>query len=160
MTPTNPTLNPDQAAALKRLRLRWLAALLTNAPLPFIALPVTGSDWLEQQPGEQATQTMIVAILIGAAMIFGGLFARNQAYKAAWRNDVVEPPGYLKGNTLLFAAINGAAAVLFAISLITGYPAPTFAAAPIFVGLLAMNFPNGRPMKPAAPRIGRDGEGL
>ena len=37
--------------------------------------------------------------------------------------------------------------------------APTFAAAPIIIGLLIFNFPNGRPMKPAPPRL-LDGDGL
>lgn len=153
----DPPFNPEQKAALKRLRARWLAALLTNAPLPFIALPITGSAWIEQPPGERATQVMLYAVMVGVLALLAGLFMRNQAYKAHWRGEVVEPAGYLKGNTLLFAMINGAAAVLFGISIVNDYPAPTFAAAPVFIGLLAINFPNGRPMRPAPPRLGDDG---
>ena len=156
----NSPFNPEQTTALKQLRLRWLVALLTNAPLPFIALPVTGSDWLEQRPDGAATQAMMFALVVGVASLFIGLFVRNQAYKAHWRGEVVEPAGYLKGNTLFFLAVNTGAAAMFLISVVTGYPAPTFAAAPVFIALLVLNFPNGKPMKPAPPRIGTDGESL
>lgn len=154
---SDPSFNPDQTAALKQLRLRWMVALLTNAPLPFITLPITGSEWIEQSPGDDATNALLIAALIGFAAVVGGVYSRNQAYKAFWRGSLVEPAGYLKGNTLFFVAVNSAAYALFLISITTGYPAATFAAAPILIALLAMNFPNGKPMRPAPPRIGEDG---
>lgn len=146
-------------AALKQLRRRWLVALAIALPLPFIALPITGAQWIEQAPGSGAGQTMTFATLCGLFAVGGGLFARNQAYKAGWKGDVVSPDAYVKGNTLLFIALLAGAVGLFVISIGTGYPAPTFAAAPVFVALLAMNFPNGKPMRPAPPRIGIDREG-
>jgi len=154
-----PPFSEEQKRTLKKVRLRWLIALLTNAPLPFITLPLTGSAWLEQAPPQEAKQAMLVAALLGAAAIIGGLYSRNQAYKAYWRGDVVEPAGYLRGNTLFFVAVNAGAAAMFVISLINAYPAPTFFAAPIFVGLLVFNFPGGKPMLPAPPRIGIDRDG-
>lgn len=148
-----PSFNSDQAAALKQTRLRWVIALLINLPLPFIALPIVGSEWIDQEPGSTAGQSMMIAILIGAAALITGHTSRNQAYKADWKGSVIGPAGYLKGNTLFFAALTGGAIALFALSITGGWPAPTFAAAPIVIGLLIFNFPNGKPMQPAPPRL-------
>ncbi|MFK7789000.1 MAG: hypothetical protein AB8C95_05815 [Phycisphaeraceae bacterium] len=153
-----PPFNPTQASELKHLRIRWAIALLINLPLPFIALPMVGSDWVEQQPGGAATNAMLMAIAIGAAALLLGHFARNQAYKADWKGEVIGPAGYVKGNTYFFAALTAGALALFGLSVTGGWPAPTFAAAPVIIGLLIFNFPNGRPMQPAPPRL--DGEGL
>ncbi|MEM6259268.1 MAG: hypothetical protein AAGI37_13370, partial [Planctomycetota bacterium] len=154
-----PSFNADQAAALKRLRLRWGVALLINLPLPFITLPIVGSDWINQEPGGAAAQSMMFAILTGIAALILGHVMRNQAYKAHWQGDVISPPGYVQGNTRFFAALTGGALGLFGLSVSGGWPAPTFAAAPILIGLLIFNFPNGRPMRPAPPRL-LDGDSL
>lgn len=151
---------PEQAAALQTLRMRWALTLMVIVPLPFIALLLTGSDWLEQMPDSAAQNAMWAAVFVGGGSLLGGLFARNQAYKAAWQGEVIAPDGYIKGNTLFFGAIAIGAAGLFVISVLAGYPSPTFAAAPIFVGLLIFNFPNGRPMEPTPPRLGNDGDAL
>ncbi|MFN3168130.1 MAG: hypothetical protein ACE37H_13800 [Phycisphaeraceae bacterium] len=157
MNPTDPPFNPYQTAALKRLRLRWGGALILNAPLPFVALPITGSEWITQAPDDAATSAMVTAVVLGGAAVAGGLFARNQIYKANWQGEAVTPAGYLKANTLFFIAVSVGALALFVLSILNRYPAPTFAAAPILIGLLALNFPNGKPMRPAPPRIDHDG---
>jgi len=149
--------NASQKTALKQTRLRWIVALLINLPLPFIALPIVGSEWVEQQPGRAATNAMLLAVGVGAVALLLGHFARNQAYKSDWKGEVIGPHGYLKGNTYFFAALTGGALGLFVLSITGGWPAPTFAAAPIVIGLLVFNFPNGRPMQPAPPRIEGDG---
>ena len=156
---TEPSFNPDQAAALRQLRLRWGIALLVNLPLPFVTLPIVGSAWINQQPGSAAGQSMAAAVGIGIVALIVGTFARNQAYKADWKGDVIGPAGYVRGNTLFFAALTGGAIGLFVLSITGAWPAPIIAAAPIIVGLLIFNFPNGRPMKPAPPRL-LDGDGL
>lgn len=159
MITDEPPFNPDQTASLKQARLRWALAMLINLPLPFIALPITGSDWIDQQPGGAAGQSMGLAVVIGIAALIAGHVARIQAYKADWKADVIGPAGYLKGNTLFFAALTIGALTLFGLSTTGGWPAPTFAAAPIVIGLLAFNFPNGRPMQPAPPKL-LDGDSL
>lgn len=157
VNPDTTPFNPEQAAALKRLRVRWLVALFVNLPLPFVALPITGSAWIEQAPGDAAQSVMFAAIILGGVAVAAGLFTRNQVYKAHWQGEVVTPKGYLKANTIFFAAVTAGALVLFLLSIINRYPAPTFAAAPIVIGLLALNFPSGKPMRPAPPRIDPDG---
>ena len=148
-----PPFNPDQAAALKQLRLRWVVALLINLPLPFIALPIVGSDWIDQEPGGAAGQSMGIAVVIGIVSLIAGHMMRNQAYKADWKADVIGPAGYLKGNTLFFAAITAGAFALFVLSVVGPWPAWTITAAPIVIGLLIFNFPNGKPMRPTPPRL-------
>ncbi len=152
------TFNDEQANALRQTRLRWLLALLINLPIPFIALPIAGSDWIEQQPGGQAANAMLLAILIGVGAVLGGLFTRNQIYKSHWRGEAIAPAGYLRANTAFFIALTLGALGVFLLSVLGGYPAPTFAAAPIVIGLLVFNFPNGAPMRPAPPRIDLDGD--
>lgn len=153
-----PSFNETQAAALKQLRIRWGIALLINLPLPFVALPMVGSDWLEQEPGGAAGQSMLIAVVVGVAALIAGHVARSQTYKANWQGDVIGPVGYVKGNTLFFAALTAGSLALFALSVAGGWPAPTFAAAPVILFLLIFNFPNGKPMQPAPPRL--DGDDL
>lgn len=143
----------EQTAALKQTRLRWAIALLINLPLPFITLPIVGADWIDQQPGGTAGQSMMLAVGIGVIALIAGHFSRIQAYKADWKADAIGPAGYLKGNTLFFAALTAGALTLFGLSTLGGWPAPTFAAAPIVIGLLVFNFPNGRPMQPTPPKL-------
>lgn len=151
--------NSEQKSALQQLRLRWVIALVINLPLPFIAMPIVGSDWLSKEPSGAAGQSMLMAVVLGAAALLVGHFSRNQAYKADWKGELIGPEGYVKGNTFFFAALTGGAIGLFLLSISGGWPAPTFAAAPIVIGLLIFNYPNGRPMQPAPPRL-LDGDGL
>lgn len=128
--------------------------------MPFVALPLTGADWLEQQPDQAQARAMIAAVIAGAVALFISLYTRNQIYKENWQGDVIQPAGYRRGNSsFVFYLTIGAMAILM-ISLMSNYPAPTLAAAPILLGLMAMNFPNGKPMLPAPPRIGIDGDEL
>lgn len=152
------SLANEQADSLRQTRLRWFVALLLNLPLPFIALPITGSAWIEQQPGGAAANSMLTAIVIAAAAVLVGLFTRNQIYKANWQGQAITPAGYRKANTIFFIAVTAGALGVFVLSLTTAYPAPTFAFALIFLGLLALNFPNGKPMQPAPPRMDHDGD--
>ncbi|MGB1123820.1 MAG: hypothetical protein ACPG4Q_01320 [Phycisphaeraceae bacterium] len=151
--------NSEQKSALQQLRLRWVIALVINLPLPFIAMPIVGSEWLSKEPSGAAGQSMLMAVVLGAAALLVGHFSRNQAYKADWKGELIGPEGYVKGNTFFFAALTGGAIGLFLLSISGGWPAPTFAAAPIVIGLLIFNYPNGRPMQPAPPRL-LDGDGL
>lgn len=154
-----PSFNSDQAKALKQIRLRWGIALLLNLPLPFMALPIVGAAWLEQTPDGIAGKSMGYGVVTLLLAIGCGIVARNQSYKAGWKGDVVTPAAYLKGNTLFFLSLSAGAFGLFLISITGGWPAPTFTAAPIILGLLIFNFPNGQPMKPAPPRM-LDGDTL
>ena len=159
MNTNEPPFNPAQAAALKQLRLRWGIALLTNLPLPFIALPIAGSDWINQEPGGAAAQSMGFTIAIGLIALGAGHVLRIQAYKADWKADAIGPGGYVRGNSHFFAVLTAGALAIFTLSVGGAWPAPIFAAAPVLIGLLIFNFPNGKPMRPAPPRL-LDGEEL
>ena len=150
---------PQTQAALRRVRLYWWAAICTIAPLPFVVLPITGAGWLDVLPQEaypSAKRFTVMTLILGAALAAAGLLARNQAYKAHWRGDVVTPAGYTRGNGLFFALLASGAVGIALAGAAVGYPAPTFTAAPVYIGLLIFNRPNGRPMQPHTPRFGGD----
>lgn len=155
---SDPPFNEVQSRFLRKTRMRWLVALLLQLPLPFVVLPLLGTQWLEQQPDSTAKQAMFLAMLIGAAAVVAGLFTRNQTYKANWKGDVIQPSGYCRANSKFFVLLTLGALAVVLISVTARYPAPTIAAAPIFIALMVFNFPNGKPMRPAPPRIAQ-GEG-
>ncbi|MEM1356093.1 MAG: hypothetical protein AAGH88_14555 [Planctomycetota bacterium] len=150
--------NPEQHQALTRARLIWGLTVLTVVPLPFVAGALTGMAWLAEVPDGPGKSWNLSAVVIGLVLMAGGLFARNQAYKANWRGDVVSPQGYLRGNALLFSALAAAGLVAFGIGVWQGLPTAIYQGAIVLVGLLVFNFPNGKAMLPQPPRLGEDGE--
>ena len=154
---SDPQFNSEQAHALRATRWWWGLAVFVCAPLPFLVQPLAdSSDWLERMPVAEESRAMTMALIAGAFAVFVGLFARNQAYKAGWRGEVVEPAAFTRGNMLFYAAVTVGALLIFAVALVSRFPAPSLTAAPIVLGLLVFNFPNGKPMLPAPPRIGED----
>lgn len=156
MTPPDPIEN-----ALQRVRLYWWSSIFVIAPLPFVVTPIAGASWVEVAPQEayaSAKQFTAMVLILGAALAAAGLLARNQAYKAQWQGDVVTPAGYTRGNALFFGLLVTGAVLIAAAGVSLGYPAPTFTAAPVYLGLLIFNRPNGKPMQPQPPRFGDDGD--
>lgn len=146
----------SQQQALRRTRSYWWAALLVVAPLPFIVLPIVGDAWLTVTPEEAypgAKRFTLLVFMAGGALAMLGLFARNQAYKRGWQADAVSPSAYALGNGLYFASLALGAVVIALAGVRVGYPAPSFAAAPVYAGLLLLSRPNGRPMSPHPPTI-------
>ncbi|MEM9415611.1 MAG: hypothetical protein AAGA29_09070 [Planctomycetota bacterium] len=143
-----------QDAALQRARSYWWAALMVVIPLPFVILPVTGADWLNVAPGDAfpgGARFTIMSFIAAGSLAMLGMFARNQAYKSNWQGDVVTPGGYARGNLYFFAAIVLGAVGIALAGVKVGYPAPSFAAAPVYFGLLLLSKPNGKPMQPHPP---------
>ena len=148
-----------QDAALQRARTYWWAALLVVVPLPFVILPMTGAAWLDAAPSDAfpgGSRFTIMSLLFAAALAMLGMFARNQAYKSGWQGDLVTPAGYVRGNLYFFAALVIGAVGIAIAGVKVGYPAPSFAAAPVYFGLLILGKPNGKPMH-AHPPTTRDG---
>lgn len=145
-----------QDAALQRAKTYWLAAMIVVVPLPFVVLPMTGSGWLDVAPGDAfpgGGRFTVMSLLFAAALAMLGMFARNQAYKSGWQGEIVTPAGYLRGNLYFFAALAVGAVGLAVAGVKVGYPAPSFAAAPVYFGLLILGRPNGKPMQPHPPTV-------
>lgn len=154
---TELPFNQVQRRFLRKTRGSWFFSMLSQLPLPFILLPLTGTQWIEEQPDAAARQAMFLSLLIGAVAVVAGFFRRNQVYKANWRGDVIQPGGYYRANNQFFLCLSYGALMIALISGLSRYPAPTLAAAPIFAALMVFSFPSGRPMLPAPPRIDNDG---
>lgn len=147
----------SQRQALRRARSYWWAALLVVAPLPFIVLPIVGDAWLSVTPETAypgAKRFTFTVLVVGGVLAMLGLFTRNQIYKRGWQADAVTPDAYALGNGLYFASLALGAVVIALAGVKVGYPAPSFAAAPVYVGLLVLGRPNGKPMSPRPPFTG------
>lgn len=152
-----PPFNESQRLALRKTRGIWFGALCIQLPMPFIILPATQTEWIEHAPSGEAKQAMVLAAIFGIISLIVGMYRRNQIYKEHWRGDVIQPDGYRRGEMAFLYSLTVGALAIFMTSFLAHYPAPTIAAAPILLGLMFMNFPNGKPMRPAPPRIGEDG---
>lgn len=147
----------------------------TNAITPKAALQNARVIWVALTFGIVAAAAIVVAtiqntpdpgpvtigpIRVGTVTLFAlvilmgiGYYTRLQTYKAGWRHDAVTPSAYLKGNIVLFALLEGAG--LFAVILggFVGDRLACFGIATAALIAMLINFPNGRPMEPAPPRL-------
>lgn len=143
-------LTPSQA--LKVLRLLWAGLLGMQLVIAAVVLVVVQAD-----PPTADTSLRQLLLLIAVAVLCVltpvGLFARNQTYKAHWRADVITPAGYVKGNVILFAMLEGAATVALVLMVVTGLHLGLLAVAAVAVLVQLVNFPNGRPMQPREPAL-------
>lgn len=82
------------------------------------------------------------------------LFVRSQIYKANWHEDRVSPIGYGKANyTLILYA--GISAMFMAVeNTLSGISWFWSVLLGICLIVFFANYPNGKPMKPIAPRLG------
>jgi len=131
---------------LIQTRVIWFAMLVTPIVMTSVALAMRPGHAATAQPSMPIMSYVCMAQL--ATLLPLGLFIRNQVYKANWRGDVVTPHGYMRGNLILMAMLEGTS--MFAVVVIMmGEPV----AIPLAVAFLAMaihvvNFPNGKPMLP------------
>ncbi len=149
----NPPID-DPRIALTRLRILWVAMLLTPA-LAFVAMFfVIGLSAPTHPATAPPVPTVVEAlhyISIGLLVILlpAGYFIRLQQYKKHWRVNAVAPAGYMGGNLILFAFCE--AVMLF--SIVVAYVAGTWLPY-LMPGVVAsmtylINFPTGKPMEPA-----------
>ena len=140
--------NEAQKRTLTLLRLIW-AVLAAEV----VALGVVVYLILADRQGGGATPTdaddsrllivSLIAVILGGAI---GYFLRMQAYKKRWVGNRIEREGYFAGNLFLFAFVEiGALVAVVCAYLADGSGRELM---PLLVSLimLALNFPNGRPM--------------
>jgi F0F1-type ATP synthase membrane subunit c/vacuolar-type H+-ATPase subunit K len=82
-----------------------------------------------------------------------GYFVRMQTYKAGWQGDAIRPASYFTGNLLLLALLEGASLLALVVTMLHGALWPTIAPAVVAMMMQVVNFPNGRAMEPASPRL-------
>ncbi len=146
---------PEQQGVLKRARAAFVAAIAACALMPVGVVVGLGPEAV----GHQATDNQVsagraaIAVFIAGAVVAIGL--RMQTYKAHWQGDAVTPAGYAKAMRRFAAAVAAGLAGACAISLAVGHPAGALYPPVFAIGLLVFGFPNGKPMLPQPPELGR-----
>lgn len=137
----------EQKRALTLLRVIWAVLLLEVVVLGAVVyLILIGGQQAGAPPaaaGDAYLIVSLVAVLVGAAV---GYFLRMQAYKQHWVGNRIEKPGYFTGNLLLFALIEIGAIAAIVCAYLAGGVGRELLPLVLSLILLALNFPNGRPM--------------
>ncbi len=143
-----------QASVLKRLRVIAACAIAVCALMPVAAVLVLGKESLQKAGDNQASANRAAIAVFIAAAVFG-IGGRMQAYKANWQGDVVTPAGYQKGILRYVGAVVAGMGIATVIGLWVRHPSASIDLAIFALGLLVFGFPNGKPMLPQLPELGR-----
>jgi hypothetical protein len=132
------------------LRIIW-AAMLAGEGI-FLAVIVGLLSAGQFVPSDSLHPLMAyVALGLLAVAVPAGYFFRMQIYKANWREHAVAPLGYMRGNIILLAMLEGAAMFSLLAVLLTGRYVPEAIGAFLAMAVQGVNFPTGKPMRPAPP---------
>jgi hypothetical protein len=160
MTPDSPTPTPDPdpdpdatqtpEQTLTVLRIIWASLVMGIVTITGVLVALT----LQNPPASTGLGWAFAgaaAALMALAAVLGHVL-RQQMFKAGWQGDAVRPSAYASGTIAYLAAIEGAC-VLAAIFLVLGVPIVAgLAVVGVGLALMALNFPTGKPMRPADPR--------
>jgi hypothetical protein len=147
-----PDIQLTPQSALLTMRLMWGGAVAGIATVAAFVLSF--------MPDEPILDGRVASILgyvcMGALGVLTpvALFARNQTYKAHWRENAISPSGFVGGNVQFFALMDGVAVGSLICIFVTGRLTPFAYVAAGAVLVLLANFPTGRPMEPTDPIIG------
>lgn len=153
--PDRPDAEPlDHKAALLTARILWLAFLtgqVVFAGVAFFLVSESSPD--HASPGLGRLLTLISLGLLATATPLA-YFLRSQTYKAHWQTDAVTPGGFVKANVLFFALLEAPAVLSGVAAILGGVAMPNLVPLLCAVAIQLINFPHGRPMNPAEPRLG------
>ena len=141
---------PTAAGAIRMLRWFWAASIVGQIAFAALVVAIVGPEEPDQERAQRFFYMAIGLLPMGVGV---GYFLRSQCYKQHWVRCAITPRGYRKGNLALLAAIEAVSVVTLIGAMITGdmWRPLLIVAVAIMVG--ALNFPTGRPMEPASPRI-------
>jgi hypothetical protein len=139
--------NDEQKRTLALLRIIWVVLAVEIVALGVIVYLILagrqGGGAAASGSGQTLLIISIVAVIGSAAL---GYFLRMQAYKKHWVGSRIERAGYFTGNLLLFALIEAGALVAVVCAYLAGGVGQELMPLVLSLILLALNFPNGRPM--------------
>ena len=131
--------------ALRLARLAWAGAMLVqglNLAYEVSSSPAAPVGWLVR-PAVQGLGILLVSLVLGHSL-------RLQAYKRGWKGRAVTPSAYLRGNALTFAALTLGACLLLGFAPGAGTDRGIVRVLALALGLAtALNWPHGKPMRPA-----------
>ncbi|MEM1109804.1 MAG: hypothetical protein AAGH99_14050 [Planctomycetota bacterium] len=142
---------------LMTIRVIWAAILMGLITVAGIMAVIAGGDSSEE-PAVGGAEGLPIVTLLSAGLLLIAIpmayFLRNQTYKKNWAGDAVTPSGYITGN-ILFVAFLEAPGIVSAIAMVVhGGVFPHVLPMIVAAGIILANFPTGRPMNPAEPRLG------
>ncbi|MEM6331738.1 MAG: hypothetical protein AAF823_00145 [Planctomycetota bacterium] len=150
MTQPSPLDDLTPESALRNARLIW-AGLTVGVIVPVVVLTVVSLQSTREPTGMDWFFSGIPAAMLPVAALIGYIL-RQQTHKANWNDDAVTPGGYVTGLVLQLAPIEGVT-VIAAVFMVIGAPvAFNLPIIGVALGLMAINFPNGRAMLPPDDR--------
>ena len=135
--------------ALKNIRMIWAALLSGMLIFFFIVLFLNQAN--DPRPFEQVKSLYVIAVGFAMLSVMFGSFIRMQIYKKHWQNNCVTPRGYVSGQLLSLACIEGACLFALVVVFIQQDTGVTLALPAVLMAIFILNFPNGKPMEPAIP---------
>ena len=148
--------NPAQP--LTTIRIIWGAILMGLIVISSVMVVVTLSESPDEATPALDENGLPVVTIAAAALLIAAVpaayFLRNQIYKKHWSGDAVEPEGYVTGNVLFLALIEGPAVVAAIGIVVHGSVFPQVIPLVIAAGIILANFPTGGPMRSQLPRLG------
>ncbi len=140
--------NDQQKRTLTLLRLIWAALAAEVIALGVVVYLIlvgrrAGGVTPTNPDDTRLLVVSLIAVILGGAV---GYFLRMQAYKKRWVGNRIEREGYFAGNLFLFAFIEIGALVAVVCAYLSHGSGRELMPLVISLILLALNFPNGRPM--------------
>lgn len=140
----------DPQKALMNARVIWAFLVAGQLVLAAVVLVINSTT------GAFIDDPMVPGMLAGVAgfilltSVPFGLFLRGQMFKRHWQGDRIKPEGYVQGNLLAWAMIEGPATVGLIAALLGGSLWPFGLPAAVAIGVMIALWPNGRAMQPSA----------
>ena len=151
MNQERPPLEPEKTLLI--LRIIWGAMLMGQ--LILMAVVVLLNQSKEAVPFENIKSMYVVAVGFAMFSVMAGSFVRMQVYKKHWQKDRVMPQGYMVGQLVSLACIEGACFFALVVVLLHQTISATMVLPVVLLAVFVLNFPNGKPMKPALPDFNR-----
>lgn len=129
-------------------RILWASLLAGEVAFAAIVIVLLANGNLAPQAPQSAGLFTVVAACMLVTCVPLGYFLRGQIYKRGWRGHVIEPPAYMSGNLVLWAMCEGVAMFGLTALLVTGGWA-ALGVAVVAAGVQVINYPNGKPLRPA-----------
>ena len=139
----------DPAQALKTMIVLWFALISGQVMFFVVIVFLKNTGGGPASTSSDLPDLLHVISWIALAMAAPiGYFVRNQTYKANWQDEVVTPGGYITGNLLLLAMLEGAGMLALVGTFLADSLWPNALPALFAVLVQVINFPTGKPMRP------------
>jgi hypothetical protein len=149
----------DETRALLTIRVIWAALILGQVVFAAVIAVINSGDQPVGDDAELGQVLFYASAGLLALAVPTAYFIRGQIYKANWRGNAITPAGYISGNLLFLAMLEGASLLSLVAVLLGGAFWPNALPAALAVVVQLVNFPDGKPMRPALSEYERKPDG-